>query len=89
MAGLRTWLERVLGHGEPAEVDPNEIVEAGYVGLVAAGIVIARLEEAGIHAQSAEERPGGPEGAVWMARILCRAADLDAVQRVIDDVTTR
>jgi hypothetical protein len=88
MAGIRDWLERLLSRGEPDEVDPDAIVEAGFVGVVPAAIVMAELEERGIQAEALQERPGGPEGAALMVRIVSRAADVDAVRRVIDDVTT-
>jgi hypothetical protein len=88
MAGVRGWLWRLLDRGEPEAVDPDAIVEAGFVGVVAAEIVMARLTDEGIRAEALEERPGGPEGAALMVRIVSRAADVDAVRRVIDDVTT-
>ena len=85
--GLRDWLYRLLSRGEPVEVDPDQFVEAGFLDFVAAQTVMAKLDERGIRAFCTEETIG-PDFPARMARITSRVADVDAVRRVIDDVTT-
>jgi hypothetical protein len=80
------WLARLLGHGEAVEPDPEEIVEAGLVGLVGTQIVMAKLADLGIRAYSVEERQN-PDLPAMHARISCRVADLPRVRQVIEDVT--
>lgn len=77
--GLRDWLYRPLKRGEPVEVDPDLFVEAQTV--------MAELDDRGIQAFCTEETIG-PDFPARMARITSRVADVDAVRRVIDDVTT-
>jgi hypothetical protein len=51
-------------------------------------MVLVRLHEAGLHATSAAASLS-PYQASSMARIFCRAGDLDAVQRLIEEVTNQ
>jgi hypothetical protein len=88
MSPLRSWLERLLGHGEDVEPDPDAIVEAAYIPYPVTNIVLTHLEDAGIRASAADEREQGGEGPVTHSRILVRYADVGAAREVIDDVTT-
>jgi hypothetical protein len=88
MSPLRSWLERLLGHGEEIEPDPETIVEAAYVRYPATNVVMTELAAAGIQASAADEREQGGEGPVTHSRILVRYADVGAAREVIDDVTT-
>jgi hypothetical protein len=78
----------MLGAGEHGEPAPDEIVDAGIVDYPATAMVMAELEHAGLRASAADWRAAAGEGPVTHSRIVCRYADLDAVRRVIDDVTT-
>ena len=77
----------MLNRGEPVPVEPDRLVEAGFLDFIAAQTVMAKLHERGIEAFCTEETIG-PDFPARMARITCRVADVDAVRRVIDDVTT-
>jgi hypothetical protein len=83
----RKWFYDLLSKGEPPRVNENDIVEAGYVSLTEGPMVMARLHEAGLRAASAETRVN-PYVSASMTRIMCRAGDLQAARRVIDDVTS-
>jgi len=87
MRSPRKWFWDQLSRGEPAVVDDDEIVEAGYVNLPAGPMVMARLKEAGLRVTSADTGVN-PYVAASMTRIMCRAADLQAVRRIMDDVTS-
>ena len=87
MRSPRRWFWDLLSRGEPPVVDENEVVEAGYVNLPAGPMVMARIHEAGLRAESADTRVN-PYVAASMTRIMCRAGDLQAVRRIIDDVTS-
>jgi hypothetical protein len=86
MPSLRRWFWNLLNHGEAPPVDPDEVVEAGYVRLTTGPIVLVRLQDAGIPASSAETRQNVYHGPA-MARIFCRTRDLEQAQRIIDEVT--
>jgi hypothetical protein len=88
MAPLRSWLERVLGHGEDVARDSDDIVDAGLVPYGTTPAVMGELERAGIRASAAEWRGVPGEGAVTHSRIVVRAADFDAATRIIDELTT-
>ena len=86
MRSPRQWFYDLMSKGEPPRVDDDEIVEAGVVGLTEGPLVMGRIHEAGIHAESAETRVN-PYSATSRVRILCRAADLPQVVPIIQDVT--
>jgi hypothetical protein len=88
MARLRDWIDRMLGDGEPETVDPDTIVDAAIVPYAETAVVVAELERAGLRASAADWRAAAGEGPVTHSRIICRAGDVDAVCRVIDDVTS-
>jgi hypothetical protein len=88
VASLRGWIDRVLRSGEAIEPDPDEIVEAGVVSYPETAIVISEVERAGLRASAADLRAFGGEGGVQYSRIVCRSANVEAVRRIIDDVTT-
>jgi hypothetical protein len=88
MPSLRNWFWNLLNHGEAPQLDPDEVVEAAYVTLPAAAIVIVRLREAGIPSSSVETRQGAAFRGTPMAQIFCRRGDLQRAQPIIDDVTT-
>jgi hypothetical protein len=87
MRSPREWFYDMLSRGEPPVVDDDEIVEAGFVNLPEGPMVMARIHEAGIRAESADTRVN-PYIAASMTRIVCRAGDLQRVQQIIDDVTS-
>jgi hypothetical protein len=82
----RKWFFDIMSKGGPPVVDEDEIVEAGFVDLPAGPMVMARIHEAGIRAESADTRVN-PYMAGSMTRIVCRAGDLQRVQQIIEDVT--
>ena len=88
MRSPRAWFYELLSRGAPETVDEDEVVEAGYVPLVSAPLVLARLREAGLQASGAETR-ANPYGGTSMCRIFCRRGDLTEAQAIIDDVTSR
>jgi hypothetical protein len=88
MAPLRSWLERVLGHGEDIPRDPDAIVDAGLVPYGTTPAVMGELERAEIRASAADWRAFAGEGPVTHSRIVVRAADYAAAARIIDEVTT-
>jgi len=71
--GLRDWFYRLLNRGEPVPVEPDRLVEAGFLDFIAAQTVMAKLHERGIEAFCTEETIG-PDFPARMARILssCR-----------------
>jgi hypothetical protein len=88
MAPLRSWLERVLGHGEDLPRDPDDIVDAGLVPYGTTPVVMGELERAGIPASAADWRAFAGEGPVTHSRIVVRAADYTDATRIIDELTT-
>ena len=87
MRSPRAWFYDLLSRGEPPVVDEFEMIEVGYVKLTSGQIVLARLEQAGIRASSAQASVH-PYDTPSMARIFCRRRDADEARRIIDDVTT-
>ena len=86
MTALLDWFWRLLNHGEADPVDDDRIVEAGYMGLVAGQMVMARLQDEGIYATSAETL-AHPYEFPSKVRIFCRAVDLPRVTPIIEEVT--
>lgn len=87
MRSPRAWFYDLLSHGEPPVVDEDEVVEVGYTKLTIGQMVLVRLEEAGIHASSAEATVH-PYEAPSMCRIFCRRGDADEARRIIEAVTS-
>ena len=84
MASPLGWFWKLLSHGEAPVVDPDAVVEAALLNLVEGTMVVSRLQSEGFVVSLAESR-NVPWVTRPMARVFCRAGDLDAVRRAIDE----
>jgi hypothetical protein len=84
--GLRTLLLDMLARGEPAERDPDEIVEVADVPLHNGPIIVASLTESGIEATGVESYDIRSSVTTRM-RIMVRRSDVAAASALIDKLT--
>ena len=73
MASPLDWFWKLLSRGEPPVVDPDEVVEAAFLNLVEAAMVVGRLQSEGLVVTYAEAR-NNPYISRPMARVFCCAA---------------
>jgi hypothetical protein len=82
--GLGGWIRHIMEADDGYEEDPDSVVTIGDVHPALAPLVVSALGEAGIRAESVQQRAAyrGP----MRARVLCFARDRDAAAAIIDEM---